>query len=81
MDCISLSREASARLFRQGRYPVLRGTFWSLDDNEHFLSTRGSVDFYQTYPGLYVRDQWCSVALSLSRRHGSSPKSFWHSLK
>jgi hypothetical protein len=54
MDCISLSREASTRLLRQGRYPVLRGAFWSLDDNEHFLSTRGSVDFYQTYPGLYI---------------------------
>jgi hypothetical protein len=54
MDSISLTRDGSTRLFRQGRYPVLRGTFWSLDDDEHFLSTRGSVDFYQTYPGQYV---------------------------
>lgn len=54
MDCISVTRDTTTRLFREGRYPVLRGTFWSLDENEHFLATRGSVDFYQTYPGLYV---------------------------
>jgi len=26
----------------------------SLDNLEHVLYTRGSVDFFQTYPGMYV---------------------------
>lgn len=27
-----------------------------LDDNQTILYTRGSVDFFRTYPGLYVRN-------------------------
>jgi hypothetical protein len=42
------------RLYRDGRYPPLRGTFLQLDDRNHVLYTKGSVDFYSTYPGLYV---------------------------
>jgi hypothetical protein len=42
------------RLFRDGKYPPLRGTFLSLDGHRHILYTRGSVDFFATYPGLYV---------------------------
>lgn len=45
---------ASARLFRENRYPPLRGTMLSLDDRHHLLYTRGSVPYYATYPGLYV---------------------------
>lgn len=26
----------------------------SLDEVSHLLYTRGSVDFYETYPGMYV---------------------------
>ena len=44
-------RRSFARLFRTGAYPPLRGTLWSLDDSLHVLYTRGSVDFFQTYPG------------------------------
>lgn len=47
-------RKAGTRLFRKGNNPPLRGTMLSLDDNSHILYTRGSVDFYQVYPGLYV---------------------------
>lgn len=43
-----------ARLFRRGAYPPLRGTFVALDDAELVLYTRGSVDFFRTYPGPYV---------------------------
>lgn len=45
---------ASARLFREGRYPPLRGTMLSLDGRNHLLYTRGSVPYYATYPGMYV---------------------------
>lgn len=47
-------RRSFTRLFRPGRYPPLRGTFWTLDDSTHILYTRGSVCFYATYPGMYV---------------------------
>lgn len=53
-DLFSMTRNDGLRLFRDGDYPPLRGTLLSLDDKSHVLYTRGSVDFYQTYPGLYV---------------------------
>lgn len=44
-----------ARLARgEGDYPPLRGTAMRLDDAQTILYTRGSVDFFRTYPGLYV---------------------------
>src|SRR5205085_11953536 len=54
MDLVSVTRDPTTRLFRQGQYPPLRGTMLSLDPRCHLLYTRGSVDFYQTYPGMYV---------------------------
>ena len=35
-------------------YPPLRGTLVSLDDKEMVLYTRGSVEFFETYPGKYL---------------------------
>ena len=46
--------DSTTRLFRNGKYPPLRGTFLSLDEQTHVLYTRGSVDFFRTYPGMYV---------------------------
>lgn len=42
------------RLYREGYYPPLRGTWVSLDEQTHVLYTRGSVCFYEEYPGMYV---------------------------
>ncbi|CAN7419574.1 hypothetical protein LJR231_002696 [Phyllobacterium sp. LjRoot231] len=42
------------KLFRNGIYPPLRGTAMRLDEDKSILYTRGSVDFFATYPGLYV---------------------------
>ncbi|MCX5685415.1 MAG: hypothetical protein NT049_17295 [Planctomycetota bacterium] len=53
LDLICMNK-ALIRLFRCGPYPPLRGTLWSLDDASHVLYTRGSIDFYETYPGKYV---------------------------
>jgi hypothetical protein len=53
LDLLSLG-ESAARLFRVGQYPPLRGTLAQFDDTRVSLYTRGSVDFFQTYPGLYV---------------------------
>jgi hypothetical protein len=54
VDYLSLDEDSGQRLFRYGAYPPLRGTFLSLDSTRHLLYTRGSVDFYATYPGMYV---------------------------
>lgn len=42
------------RLYRGDYHPPLRGTFMRLDRQNNILYTRGSIEFYQTYPGLYV---------------------------
>lgn len=42
------------RLFRDAQYPPLRGTYITLDDKRQILYTRGSVDFFSTYPGGYI---------------------------
>lgn len=52
-DMLSL-RRSHIRLFRKGQYPVLRGTHLPLGARKHLLYTRGSVPFFETYPGLYV---------------------------
>lgn len=52
-DFLSLIRSYT-RLFRGGDYPPLRGTFLTLDECTHLLYTKGSVDFFRTYPGMYV---------------------------
>lgn len=54
LDAISVSDDSTHRLYRYGAYPPLRGTLVALDEREHLLYTRGSVEFYATYPGLYV---------------------------
>ena len=42
------------RLFRPGDAPPLRGTLLTLSDQEIVLYTKGSVEFYSTYPGMHV---------------------------
>jgi len=46
--------DSACRLYRDGKYPPLRGTLLTLDASEMVLYTRGSVDFFETYPGKYV---------------------------
>lgn len=53
VDLLSIDKSFT-RLFRTGTYPPLRGTFLSLDERNNILYTRGSVDFFQTYPGMYI---------------------------
>jgi hypothetical protein len=53
LDLISIY-ESNLRLFRIGAYPPLRGTFLQLTENNAALYTRGSVGFFETYPGLYI---------------------------
>lgn len=53
MDLLSVHRSFT-RLFRNGSYSPLRGTFLSLSADTHVLCTKGSVDFFATCPVLYV---------------------------
>jgi hypothetical protein len=52
-DLVWVQESSPIAIFREGNYPVLRGTFVDLD-GKGLLYTRGSVPFYGTYPGLRV---------------------------
>lgn len=43
-----------SRLYRDRYYPPLRGTFLQLDGTKAIVYSRGSVQFYEEYPGMYV---------------------------
>ena len=47
-------RRSLTRLFRAVSYPLLRGTFVRPQPTTGLLYLRGSVQFFETYPGLYV---------------------------
>lgn len=84
-DMLSI-RTSSTRLFRTGPYPVLRGTHMILDQARHLLYTRGSVPFFETYPGLYApralevrldrveqsREELCHEILALTKMNWNS---------
>jgi hypothetical protein len=58
-------RPSYIRLYRGGLYPVLRGTCLELEQGDFTIYTRGSVPFFETYPGLYApRPIRATVALS-----------------
>jgi hypothetical protein len=67
-------RHAEIRAFRDGVYPPLRGTFISLDERTFLLYTRGSVEFFNVYPGMYVPHplQFTSDLLSRSPQTAAS---------
>src|ERR1700694_1292156 len=56
IDVVELAhvRRSLTRLFRPGTYPPLRGSFLKLQNTIGLLYLRGSVQFFQTYPGMYV---------------------------
>jgi hypothetical protein len=53
VDLVSI-QQSDIRLYREGGYPPMRGTQLTLAENHHILYTRGSVPFYETYPGKYI---------------------------
>jgi hypothetical protein len=54
LELIWITRSESARLFRRGEQPALRGTLLSLDEKQHALYTRGATPFYRVYNGPYI---------------------------
>jgi hypothetical protein len=65
-DLVNVSRSYT-RLFRVGLYPPLRGTAIRVDEDQIVLYTRGGVEFFQTYPGMYVPRPIDVVAMDTDR--------------
>lgn len=51
-DLVWVQESSTVKVFRDGNYPVMRGTFVELD-GKGLLYTNGSIPYYGTYPGLY----------------------------
>ena len=54
LDLMWVTSSEGVRAYRRGQAPPLRGTMIEFDENEALLYTRGSIDFYSTYPGMHV---------------------------
>lgn len=55
------------KLFRDGSYPVLRGSFWKLSEKSGYLFASGVVSRLGTYPGTEA-----PVPLRIDVQHGST---------
>jgi hypothetical protein len=56
LELIWVHERDTIRVFRPGQHPPLRGTLLNVDRDRYVLYTRGSIDFYETYPGMYIPD-------------------------
>jgi len=63
-------RQTGIRLFREGMYPPLRGTCFSLEGEQHFLYTMGFIPYLETYPRPHVPEPWQII----QHIGGSAPK-------
>ena len=61
-DMVWVSEDSEFRLCRVGTYPPLRGTCLELKKGA-LLYCRGSIPYYRSYPGLYVRSRFCCVLM------------------
>ena len=69
VDLVTVARSFT-RLFRVGTNPPLRGTFLDLSAERAILYLRGSVGFFEMYPGMYVpRPLEITVAKAESTKH------------
>lgn len=56
-DLVSL-RQQNIRLFREGQYPPLRGTYFTIGGEYHLLYTMGFIPYLETYPRPHVPRPW-----------------------
>lgn len=54
LELVWVHERDSLRIFRPDEHPPLRGTLLIAAEDRLVLYTRGSIDFYETYPGMYV---------------------------
>ena len=69
IDLVTL-KSGNIRLFREGDYPPLRGTYFTVNNAQHFLYTMGFIPHLETYPKPYVPKPW-KIDQHIG---GSSPK-------
>lgn len=53
IDFITI-QDSHIKFFRDSLYPPQRGSMYTPIDDTIILYTRGSVPYYQTYPGMYI---------------------------
>ena len=75
VDLVTL-RQTGIRLFREGNYPPLRGTHFTLENKDHFLYTMGYIPYLETYPQSYIPEPWQLV----QHIGGSSPKQLFREI-
>jgi len=68
--------QTGVKIFREGKYPPLRGTYFCVEDTEHFLYTMGFVPYLETYPRVYVPSPWQIV----QHIGGSAPKELFREI-
>lgn len=56
IELVWVHERDTLRVFREDEHPPLRGTFLAAAADRLVLYTKGSIDFYETYPGMYVPD-------------------------
>jgi hypothetical protein len=54
LDMSWITSSEGAAVYRPGDAPPLRGTLVTLDERELALYATGSIEFYRTYPGMYI---------------------------
>ena len=69
-------RQTGLRLFREGMYPPLRGTYFSIGEKQHFLYTMGFIPYLETYPRSHVPLPWHIV----QHVGGSAPKDLFREI-
>ena len=53
LDLVSV-RRSGARLLRAGNSPMVRGTAMLFDDKSGIVYLKGTVPYFQIYPGAYI---------------------------
>ena len=69
--CVRISRSQEMKLFRPGKTPVMRGSYYRMDDRRALLWTSGYVPELMTYPGREVPNP---LLVEVSRGEGSLPR-------
>ena len=69
LDLVSV-RRSGARLLRAGSSPMVRGTAMLFDDKSGILYLKGTVPYFQVYPGAYI-----PRALEFAREDGETSAS------
>jgi len=75
VDLVAI-RQTGVRLMREGQYPPLRGTYFSVEDEQHFLYTMGFIPYLETSPVPYVPEPW-QITQHIG---GSSPKDIFREI-